>query len=109
ESHRPDLADAPANKIEGCVRIGAAIGSSGPLGRLLVQGERGSDVIEELAPRSGEYVVHKPGKCAFYSTELDGILRNRGITHPLISGVTTDCCVFGTLMEARDRGYYTLQ
>jgi nicotinamidase-related amidase len=109
ESHRPDLADVPSNKMEGSVRVGAPIGSSGPLGRLLVQNERGSEVVDELKPVAGEHIVHKPGKCAFFATELDSILRIRGITHLVISGVTTDCCVFGTLMEARDRGYHTLQ
>ena len=109
ESHWPDLADVPANKMEGTVNVGAPIGSDGPMGRLLIRGERGSEIVEELAPREGEHVVHKPGKGAFFATDLDHILRNNGITHLVITGVTTDCCVLSTRMEARDRGYHTVQ
>ena len=109
EAHHPDLNDVPHNKMEGTINVGAPIGSEGPLGRLLIRGEQGSEVVEELAPREGERVLHKPGKGAFFATELDHILRNNAITHLLITGVTTDCCVLGTRMEARDRGYHTVQ
>jgi nicotinamidase-related amidase len=109
ESHWPDLSDLPANKLEGTVNVGAPIGSEGPHGRLLIRGERGSEIVEELALREGEHVVHKPGKGAFFATDIDHILRNRGVTHLVITGVTTDCCVLTTRMEARDRGYHTLQ
>lgn len=109
EAHHPDLADVPANKMEGTINVGAPIGSEGPLGRLLIRGERGSEVVDELAPQAGERVLHKPGKGAFFATDLDHILRNNAITHLLVTGVTTDCCVLGTRMEARDRGYHTVQ
>jgi biuret amidohydrolase len=109
EAHWPDMADVPANKLEGTVNVGAPIGSEGPLGRLLIRGEKGSAIVDELAPQPGEHVVHKPGKGAFFATDLDHILRNHSITHLVITGVTTDCCVLTTRMEARDRGYHTLQ
>ncbi|MGI8559458.1 MAG: cysteine hydrolase family protein [Solirubrobacteraceae bacterium] len=109
EAHWPDLADVPSNKMQGTVKVGAPIGSNGPLGRLLIRGERGSAIVDELAPRPGEHVVQKPGKGAFFATDLDHILRNQGVTHLIITGVTTDCCVLATRMEARDRGYHTLQ
>lgn len=109
EAHWPDLTDVPQNKMEGTVNVGAPIGSEGPLGRLLIRGERGSAVVDELTPRDNEHVVYKAGKGAFFATDLDHILRNRGITHLVITGVTTDCCVLATRMEARDRGYHTVQ
>lgn len=108
ECHWPDLSDLPDNKRDGAARVGAPIGSEGPLGRLLVRGEEGCEIVEELAPLAGEHVVHKPGKGAFFATDLDHILRNRGITHLIFSGITTDCCVLATRFEARYRGYHTL-
>jgi nicotinamidase-related amidase len=109
EAHWPDLTDVPANKMEGTENVGAPIGSKGPLGRLLVRGERGSDIVDELAPQACEHIVHKPGKGAFFATDLEHILRTNEITHLAIGGVTTDCCVLATRMEARDRGFHTLQ
>lgn len=104
EGHRPDLSDAPRAKIE----RGAPskrIGDSGPMGRILVRGEPGHDIIEELAPKAGEPVIDKPGKGAFYATDLGAILHHRGIETLLVCGVTTEVCVHTTVREANDRGY----
>jgi nicotinamidase-related amidase len=104
EGHRPDLADAPPAKVS----RGAPskrIGDSGPMGRILVRGEAGHDIIAELAPARGEPVIDKPGKGAFYQTDLELLLRNRGITTLLVCGVTTEVCVHTTIREANDRGY----
>lgn len=109
EAHQPDLSDIPESKRDGMERIGTPIGSDSPLGRVMVWGEPGSEIVEELAPRPDELVVPKPGKGAFYATDLDDQLRDRGVTHLVIVGITTDCCVFTTRMEARDRGYHTMQ
>jgi nicotinamidase-related amidase len=107
EGHRPDLADLPpAKKARGNLKLG--IGDPGPMGRILVQGEPGHDIIAELAPRAGETVVDKPGKGAFHATALDAILRNRGIAQLVICGVTTEVCVNTTVREANDRGYECL-
>ncbi|MEO1089176.1 MAG: isochorismatase family cysteine hydrolase [Pseudomonadota bacterium] len=104
EGHRPDLADAPTAKVErGAPR--ARIGDPGPMGRILVRGEPGHDLIAELAPVAGEPVVDKPGKGAFYQTDLEIMLRNRGIDTLLVGGVTTEVCVQTTIREANDRGY----
>src|SRR5579863_7502714 len=104
EGHRPDLADLPpAKKARG--RLAAGIGDPGPMGRILVQGEYGHDIIDELRPASGEPVVDKPGKGAFYATDLDTILRTRGIQQLIVCGVTTEVCVNTTVREANDRGY----
>jgi len=104
EGHRPDLADAPPAKIErGAPSM--RIGDPGPMGRILVRGERGHDIIDELAPAPGEPVVDKPGKGAFYATDLDAILGNRGIENLIVGGVTTEVCVHTTVREANDRGY----
>ena len=104
EGHSPDLADCPPTKIargRGKIRIGDA----GPMGRLLVRGERGHDIVPELAPRAGEVVVDKPGKGAFFATDLDHILCNRGIKSLIVCGVTTEVCVTTTVREANDRGF----
>ncbi len=104
EGHRPDLSDAPRLKVERgdpALRIGAP----GPMGRILVRGEPGHDIIAELSPQPGEPVIDKPGKGAFYQTDLDLMLRNRSIDTLLVCGVTTEVCVNTTVREANDRGY----
>ncbi len=107
EAHDPQLADCPpAKKARGSLRCG--IGDTGPLGRVLVAGEPGADFVPALAPRPGDTVLRKPGKGAFFATALDTILRNKGITHLLVGGVTTEVCVQTTLREANDRGYECL-
>jgi biuret amidohydrolase len=104
EGHRPDLADLPRNKkLRGQLKTG--IGDVGPMGRILVRGERGHDIIDELKPASGEPVVDKPGKGAFHATDLDAMLKNRGISQLVVCGVTTEVCVHTTVREANDRGY----
>jgi nicotinamidase-related amidase len=104
EGHRPDLADAPPHKVERgdpAMRIGAP----GPMGRILVRGEPGHDIIPELYPAAGEPVIDKPGKGAFYQTDLDLMLRNRLIDTLFVCGVTTEVCVNTTVREANDRGF----
>jgi nicotinamidase-related amidase len=104
EGHRPDLSDAPRAKVERGVpsrRIGAA----GPMGRILVRGEPGHGIIAALAPIPGEPVVDKPGKGAFFATDLHELLRNRRIDTLIVCGVTTEVCVHTTVREANDRGY----
>jgi nicotinamidase-related amidase len=104
EGHRPDLTDAPPHKVDRgdpAMRIGAP----GPMGRILVRGEAGHDIIADLYPQAGEPVIDKPGKGAFYQTDLDLMLRNRAIDTLLVCGVTTEVCVNTTVREANDRGY----
>lgn len=104
EGHRPDLGDLPpSKKLRGHLKTG--IGEKGPMGRILVRGEYGHDIIDELKPAAGEPVVDKPGKGAFYATDLDSILHNRGIRQLVVCGVTTEVCVNTTVREANDRGY----
>ncbi len=104
EGHRPDLADAPPSKLARG-RLKTGIGDDGPMGRVLVRGAHGHDIIPELYPAPGEPVIDKPGKGAFYQTDLDLVLRNRGIRTLIVCGVTTEVCVHTTVREANDRGY----
>ena len=107
EGHRPDLTDLfPAKRDRGNPSL--RIGEDGPMGRLLVRGSAGHDIVPELAPLPGEVVVDKPGKGSFYATDLETILRAGGITHLVVTGVTTEVCVQSTVREANDRGFESL-
>ncbi|MGU3537303.1 cysteine hydrolase family protein [Methylobacterium sp. A54F] len=107
EGHAPDLSDAPPAKVERGAPS-ARIGQPGPMGRILIRGEAGHDIVPDLAPEPGEIVIDKPGKGAFYATGLGGLLEERGIATLIVCGVTTEVCVHTTVREANDRGYRCL-
>ena len=107
EGHRPDLADLPPAKLRRG-KPSLRIGDQGRYGRILIRGEYGHDIIDELAPLPGETVIDKPGKGSFYGTDLQTILTEAGITQLIVTGVTTEVCVHTTVREANDRGYEVL-
>ncbi|WP_137921739.1 isochorismatase family cysteine hydrolase [Hydrogenophaga sp. 2FB] len=105
EGHLPDLSDCPSAKLARSVAAGAAIGSEGPLGRLLVRGEQGHDFVDALKPAPGEFVIDKPGYGAFHQTRLAPLLAEHHVDRLILCGVTTEVCVHSTLREAVDRGF----
>ena len=108
EGHQPDLSDCPPDKLARSRAAGAEIGSIGPLGRLLVRGEWGHDLIDDIQPLGGEIVIDKPGYSAFHQTDLDQILRDQGIQTLVVCGVTTEVCVHTTVRAATDHGYHCI-
>ncbi|MDZ4735442.1 MAG: cysteine hydrolase [Rhodospirillaceae bacterium] len=108
EGHTPDLSTLHDMRRLSSSQAGAPIGDRGPMGRFLVRGEYGHDFVDSLHPKNDEVIVDKPGFDAFYTTELESILRKRGITHTIVCGVTTECCVQSTIRGAVDRGFFSL-
>jgi biuret amidohydrolase len=107
ECHKPDLSDCPpAKRLRG--KPSLRIGDQGPMGRILIQGEKGAGIIDACAPEPGEIVVDKPGKGMFYATEIADVLKAKGVTHLVFSGVTTEVCVQTSMREANDRGFECL-
>ncbi|WP_181702396.1 cysteine hydrolase family protein [Chthonobacter albigriseus] len=107
ENHAPDLSDCPpAKRLRGNPKL--RIGDDGAMGRILIRGEAGAEIVDALLPIEGEYVVDKPGKGAFYATDLPAILEDLGVTHLMFAGVTTEVCVQTTMREANDRGFNNL-
>jgi biuret amidohydrolase len=108
ESHLPDLSDVSPSKKIRYTNAGYPVGSEGAIGRFLIRGEAGTQIIEELRPHASDLQLDKPAQSAFVATELEAILKQRNITHLLLVGVTTECCVLGTYRQASDLGFYCL-
>lgn len=108
ESHAPDLSDLTSSKQQRYTNAGSPIGEPGKMGRFLVQGEKGVEIIDELGPLPHEIQLDKPAHSCFVNTQLDHKLRSQNITHLLITGVTTQCCVLATYRHASDLGYHCL-
>jgi nicotinamidase-related amidase len=108
EGHLPDLSDCPESKLRRSKVKGRGIGDKGPMGRILIRGEYGHDIVDVLQPFANEWVIDKPGKGAFYNTNLEPLLKSHGIESLILTGVTTHVCVHTTLREANDRGYECL-